>query len=150
MKVERSKCFCFCRSIESEEDNNNIWIGCDYCEEWYHPSCVGINEKLLNNIKCYRCFRCSIDNGVEYKYLVNLIDIKYSLRYPKLSTIAQHLKSGLELRVNFDILQKLNNIYDQICRFQLENENFINSNSQFSPKYLVKLISQGIPSFFLK
>ena len=40
-------------------------IGCDYCAEWYHGSCVGVTPEEAKKIDAYRCPKCvsqSIDS----------------------------------------------------------------------------------------
>ena len=33
-------------------------IGCDYCSEWYHFKCIGVQEELSKTIKKYKCNDC--------------------------------------------------------------------------------------------
>ena len=33
-------------------------IGCDYCAEWYHGSCVGVTAEDAKKIDAYRCPKC--------------------------------------------------------------------------------------------
>ena len=47
--------FCVCR----KGDDGSLMIQCDECLEWYHGSCVGIDEKKARRIDQYSCSVCS-------------------------------------------------------------------------------------------
>merc|ERR1711936_260487 len=56
--------FCYCRSPSSKD-----LIGCDYCPEWFHPTCLGLSKYelrmvlSLSNWKCPECIKKA--NGVK-------------------------------------------------------------------------------------
>ncbi|ETO34154.1 hypothetical protein RFI_02940, partial [Reticulomyxa filosa] len=52
-----SKVYCLCRR---PYDANKSTICCDYCEEWYHLVCVGMNDAELNSMQDdkYKCPAC--------------------------------------------------------------------------------------------
>ena len=55
--------YCLCRKPERPD-----MIGCDYCEEWFHPDCLDLSEnevKKLTEIK-WRCPMC-ISKDTKYK-----------------------------------------------------------------------------------
>eukprot|EP00939_MAST-03C_sp_MAST-3C-sp1_P002346 g2346.t1 len=54
---ESMQVYCLCR-MNSGNDKN--MIGCDYCDEWYHFSCVGLSVDEGNGLEKYRCPRCRI------------------------------------------------------------------------------------------
>lgn len=35
-------------------------IQCQYCEEWFHIDCIGINKSAFNKIKKFMCGRCCL------------------------------------------------------------------------------------------
>ena len=39
-------------------------IICDYCGDWYHYDCVGIDDVLANGIDTYKCQVC-ISKGMD-------------------------------------------------------------------------------------
>ena len=39
-------------------------IVCDYCGDWYHYDCVGIDDVLANGIDTYKCQAC-ISKGMD-------------------------------------------------------------------------------------
>ncbi|KAJ8046741.1 CXXC-type zinc finger protein 1 [Holothuria leucospilota] len=46
--------YCLCKS----SDCSTFMIACDFCEEWYHGSCVGVEEAESSRIKRYACPPC--------------------------------------------------------------------------------------------
>ena len=36
--------YCVC---QTPYDNTRFYVGCDRCEGWYHPQCVGITQALV-------------------------------------------------------------------------------------------------------
>lgn len=49
-----SEKYCFCRQTWNER----FMIACDYCDEWYHGSCVNISPTEALQIAKYKCRRC--------------------------------------------------------------------------------------------
>jgi len=48
--------YCFCNKPESED-----MIGCDFCDMWYHPECLGLDEQQavsLTNSDSWMCPEC--------------------------------------------------------------------------------------------
>ena len=43
-------------------------IMCDYCGDWYHYDCVGIDHVIANGIDTYKCQVC-ISKGLVTDYL---------------------------------------------------------------------------------
>lgn len=48
--------FCICKNEVSCSDT--IMINCDYCGEWYHPSCISIDAEDIDKIEEFSCFLC--------------------------------------------------------------------------------------------
>lgn len=48
--------FCICKNEASW--NDTIMINCDYCGEWYHPSCISIDSEDIDKIEEFCCFLC--------------------------------------------------------------------------------------------
>ena len=57
--------YCLCRQ---PYQNGIFMIGCDQCDDWYHPACVGLTEQQANKIKKYICPRCCKRDGKPYPY----------------------------------------------------------------------------------
>ena len=57
----KTESFCICDGKEEPD-----MIGCDTCDGWYHPKCVGVDyEKILPNIDSFEfiCPKCKIKNN---------------------------------------------------------------------------------------
>ena len=54
--------FCICR--QPEKENGSLMLCCDFCDMWYHYTCIGLPQdlKLLEKIK-YKCIGCAIRDG---------------------------------------------------------------------------------------
>ncbi|XP_022081403.1 CXXC-type zinc finger protein 1-like [Acanthaster planci] len=50
--------YCICRST----DGTRFMICCDYCEEWYHGDCIGIEKEASKSIRRYACPPCTKSN----------------------------------------------------------------------------------------
>ena len=48
--------FCICKNEASW--NDTIMINCDYCGEWYHPTCISIDSDEIDKIDEFCCFLC--------------------------------------------------------------------------------------------
>ncbi|XP_028408036.1 lysine-specific demethylase 7B-like isoform X2 [Dendronephthya gigantea] len=55
-----SDLYCICRK---PYDYLQFMIQCDVCDDWFHGSCVGIEEYQANDIERYHCPRCAPRNG---------------------------------------------------------------------------------------
>ncbi len=49
--------YCFCRR-PYDPTVDVFMICCDVCDEWYHGSCVGVNQREAKKIARYVCPRC--------------------------------------------------------------------------------------------
>ncbi|XP_065909719.1 lysine-specific demethylase 7B-like [Dysidea avara] len=52
--------YCLCRKPYSP---SQFMIECDVCKDWFHGSCVGIEEHQGNDIDTYHCPRCVPKHG---------------------------------------------------------------------------------------
>ncbi|KAF9512606.1 hypothetical protein BS47DRAFT_1047589 [Hydnum rufescens UP504] len=50
-----TKLYCICETLYNEE---RIMVACDKCDEWYHPSCVHLDEKNVELVDKFFCPRC--------------------------------------------------------------------------------------------
>jgi len=61
-QVKEAELFCVCQS----PDDGRFMIGCDFCERWYHPACVGLStEKVTQWTEdtVYTCNLCQSDKA---------------------------------------------------------------------------------------
>ncbi|CAL1541773.1 unnamed protein product [Lymnaea stagnalis] len=47
--------YCLCRT---PYDENQFYIGCDRCQDWFHGYCVGISKHEADSIEVYVCPNC--------------------------------------------------------------------------------------------
>ncbi len=52
--------YCFCR----QPWQGRFMIQCDYCDEWYHGSCVNVTAAEALDIQKYKCNTCKRGNSV--------------------------------------------------------------------------------------
>lgn len=45
---------CFCKEVKDDE----VFVGCDYCGNWFHASCLGIDPLKARHLKFYYCNNC--------------------------------------------------------------------------------------------
>merc|ERR1719189_2655823 len=53
--VKKDKVYCICRT---KYDPKKFYVGCDVCNNWFHGSCVGINETMAKSMSEYICDEC--------------------------------------------------------------------------------------------
>ncbi|KZO93168.1 hypothetical protein CALVIDRAFT_540154 [Calocera viscosa TUFC12733] len=54
-KEKDDRLYCMCETLYDEE---RFMIGCDKCDNWYHPACVGLEEDAADLIDKFYCPRC--------------------------------------------------------------------------------------------
>ncbi|EJT97550.1 hypothetical protein DACRYDRAFT_119232 [Dacryopinax primogenitus] len=54
-KEKDDRLYCVCETLYDEE---RFMIGCDKCDNWYHPACVGLEEEQADLIDKFFCPRC--------------------------------------------------------------------------------------------
>lgn len=58
--VDTHEQFCICQQPE----NGSTMISCDFCDMWYHYTCIGLQDlKLLEKVQ-YKCVSCAIRQGL--------------------------------------------------------------------------------------
>lgn len=67
----KEQVFCVCRG----KDYGTPMICCGACREWYHFSCVGLEQEDAEDIEVYICGSCSLETGLRTasEYLLSLI-----------------------------------------------------------------------------
>ena len=48
-----------CKSAFCNQEDD-MWVLCDICEEWYHFQCVGIDRNTFQNDSEWFCYTCSV------------------------------------------------------------------------------------------
>ncbi|MBN3301491.1 PHF8 demethylase, partial [Amia calva] len=52
--------YCLCRL---PYDVTRFMIECDVCQDWFHGSCVGVEEEKATEIDLYHCPNCQVSHG---------------------------------------------------------------------------------------
>ncbi|ORX38412.1 hypothetical protein BD324DRAFT_649781 [Kockovaella imperatae] len=60
--------YCICRKPYRDEDEDVIMVACDNCDDWFHPACVGIDEKKLDLLDIYICAQCEPKTPLRTSY----------------------------------------------------------------------------------
>ena len=47
--------YCVCRQ---PNDENKMMMCCDFCQEWFHPACVGVDEDEAEAVARWHCPGC--------------------------------------------------------------------------------------------
>jgi hypothetical protein len=47
--------YCICR-----QPFDGLMIGCDYCDDWFHDSCIGMSKEKAEKVEHYTCPSCTI------------------------------------------------------------------------------------------
>ncbi|KAE9046809.1 hypothetical protein PR002_g1445 [Phytophthora rubi] len=47
--------YCICR-----QPFDGLMIGCDYCDDWFHDSCIGMSKEKAEKVEHYTCPSCSV------------------------------------------------------------------------------------------
>ena len=90
--------YCSCKKPWEDEE---FYIGCDFCENWFHGKCVGISSSI-QGIELYRCEECrERKNTTPLTPPLNLIPRKANeeaapLSSDKIQEISNHLKEAEE------------------------------------------------------
>eukprot|EP00742_Colponemidia_sp_Colp-10_P009231 GILJ01010051.1.p1 GENE.GILJ01010051.1~~GILJ01010051.1.p1 ORF type:complete len:1804 (-),score=386.79 GILJ01010051.1:289-5700(-) len=105
--------FCVCELHQIGE--GEVMVGCDYCDNWFHSRCVGLNQLETEQIQEYMCPACCQTNGVMYKF-----DLPPDPR----SALTRGVKKGILILKKpslHDLIQLLN-IYDESICVRLNDE----------------------------
>eukprot|EP00466_Bigelowiella_natans_P020732 jgi/Bigna1/77954/fgenesh1_pg.51_\ len=59
--------YCLC---QSEWVDGVFMIGCDECDEWYHPKCINMTQEQADkqSNKSFQCPKCCIKKKIKYKF----------------------------------------------------------------------------------
>ena len=58
--VDGVEVYCYCKRSLGEA----FMLGCDYCDDWFHGSCVDITEEDAQFLSSYKCPLCIHDDAV--------------------------------------------------------------------------------------
>jgi hypothetical protein len=50
---------CVSRSYSATATEPQNFLQCEFCAEWYHFECLGLDDELVETIDVFKCPRCS-------------------------------------------------------------------------------------------
>lgn len=54
-RCKPSEVYCICRR---PYEDGLVMVGCDSCNGWFHPACVGISDQIAEELEFYHCPAC--------------------------------------------------------------------------------------------
>lgn len=66
-----------------------FYVGCDDCEDWFHPACVGISAEVAESMDTYLCPTCKLSNhqsDVEIDILIST-ELKKLIKMLRVSSV---------------------------------------------------------------
>lgn len=54
-----SALYCVCRQTYGASDDDRLMIGCDVCDQWFHASCMRVDERHVQLIDTFVCETCT-------------------------------------------------------------------------------------------
>ncbi|OCF43991.1 hypothetical protein I317_02097 [Kwoniella heveanensis CBS 569] len=55
---DKNAVYCICRKPYAEEEENITMLGCESCDNWFHPNCVGLTDEMVDLLDVYICKSC--------------------------------------------------------------------------------------------
>ncbi|XP_064597894.1 uncharacterized protein LOC135464397 [Liolophura sinensis] len=55
-RKEDTRLYCLCKQLD---DPDRTMIQCDFCDEWFHPACVDLEEGEVNDVGRWYCPPCT-------------------------------------------------------------------------------------------
>lgn len=59
-KAQQEELFCLC---QKPYQDGTLMIGCDDCNGWFHPECIGMSKEQAEAVTFYQCPNCSLDGS---------------------------------------------------------------------------------------
>ena len=87
--------YCLCREPERPG-----MIGCDFCEEWYHSSCLNLKKEDVKQLtKCkWKCPKCELTDSKQAKAQEKTNNDNIPENIPDNSSTSSEESSGRKLR----------------------------------------------------
>lgn len=55
--IDSNAVYCICRRPDTDDDDG-LMVGCESCDGWFHASCVGLDEEMVELLDVYICKSC--------------------------------------------------------------------------------------------
>jgi hypothetical protein len=57
--------YCICRQPHTD---GVLMMGCESCDAWFHPHCLGLSQTEATKVDAFVCLRCCVRDRVAYPY----------------------------------------------------------------------------------
>ncbi|OCF57603.1 hypothetical protein L486_05062 [Kwoniella mangroviensis CBS 10435] len=111
---DKNAIYCVCRKPYNEEEDEVMMVGCESCDNWFHPNCVGLTDEMVDALDVYICKSCerSTHQRTIYKQLCKRDGCSKSLagtssKFCSSSCAFQHSQSLLSSMTNKNTLKQL-------------------------------------------
>jgi hypothetical protein len=108
--------FCICKKEASW--NDTIMINCDYCGEWYHPTCISIDSEEIEKIDEFCCFLCYERIGIRSERVKRQI-----IPYSEFSNLVQECTG----KFLCDEIREVQNIDSRISEWKVEAKELLDT-----------------------
>ncbi|VDN05007.1 unnamed protein product [Thelazia callipaeda] len=95
-KITEEELYCVC---QTPYDDSRFYVGCDGCEGWFHPQCVGITKEEAEKAAEYLCPQC-VRNKLTDRYSrdslsphTKLSNAQFELLWHVLNNLKEHRTS---------------------------------------------------------
>ncbi|WWC93426.1 hypothetical protein V866_000260 [Kwoniella sp. B9012] len=111
---DKNAIYCVCRKPYNEEEDEVMMVGCESCDNWFHPNCVGLTDEMVDALDVYICKSCerSTHQRTIYKQLCKRDGCSKSLagtssKFCSSSCAFQYSQSLLSSMTNKNTLKQL-------------------------------------------
>ncbi|KAJ3145780.1 hypothetical protein HDU86_000647 [Geranomyces michiganensis] len=67
---DRNRVYCICRKPFDGATDDEFYIGCEGCDEWFHGRCVNVTEQEASGIEQWMCAACEARGLVTLRKIV--------------------------------------------------------------------------------
>lgn len=96
--------YCVCRQPERGRE---VWVACDYCDNWYHPACVGMTVPEATELLEYRCEACFYRLGLDPQYPTPRVVASALGKRPATKVVEQLLEQAVSSKFAFPEEERL-------------------------------------------
>ncbi|WVR09469.1 hypothetical protein IAU60_006536 [Kwoniella sp. DSM 27419] len=55
---DKNAVYCVCRRPYADEEEDITMLGCESCDNWFHPGCIGLTDEMVELLDVYICKSC--------------------------------------------------------------------------------------------
>lgn len=69
--IDAHTVYCICRRPDTDDDDG-LMVGCESCDGWFHASCVGLDEEMVELLDVYICKSCERSGCISQVTILDL------------------------------------------------------------------------------